>query len=80
MTLVARGEVEYYVNRYLAFHDWDICAGHVIVTEAGGQVSGLRGETIQYGTEGAWQKSGLLASNGRLHAAALERLKSVAGK
>lgn len=80
MTLVARGEVEYYVNRYLAFHDWDICAGHVIVTEAGGQVSGLRGETIQYGTEGAWQKSGLLASNGRLHAPALERLKSVAGK
>jgi fructose-1,6-bisphosphatase/inositol monophosphatase family enzyme len=77
MVLVARGEVDLYVNRYLAFHDWDICAGHVIVAEAGGKVSGLRGEAIHYGSEGAWQKSGLLASNGVLHDAALEKLVKV---
>lgn len=72
LALVARGEVEMYVNTYLAFHDWDICAGHILVEEAGGTVTGLGGETLQYGLEGAWQKSGLLASNGKLHAAALE--------
>jgi 3'(2'), 5'-bisphosphate nucleotidase len=77
MTLVARGEVELYVNRYLAFHDWDICAGQVIVEEAGGTVSGLRGEAIHYGSEGAWQRSGLLASNGKLHTAAVEKLRGV---
>jgi 3'(2'), 5'-bisphosphate nucleotidase len=77
MVLVARGEVDMYVNRYLAFHDWDICAGHVLVEEAGGTVTGLGGEEIHYGTEGAWQRSGLLASNGKLHALAIEKLKAV---
>lgn len=77
LALVARGEADVYVNRYLAFHDWDIAAGQVLVEEAGGTVTGLHGETLQYGTEGAWQRSGLLASNGRLHAAALEKLRDV---
>jgi 3'(2'), 5'-bisphosphate nucleotidase len=77
MTLVARGEVDLYVNRYLAFHDWDICAGHVLVEEAGGMVTGLRGQAIQYGSDGAWQRSGLLASNGLLHGAALDKLRNL---
>ena len=76
LALVARGEVDLYVNRYLAFHDWDICAGQILVEEAGGVVTGLARETIQYGTEGAWQKSGLLASNGVLHNVASDKLKA----
>jgi 3'(2'), 5'-bisphosphate nucleotidase len=73
LALVARGEADLYVNTYDAFHDWDICAGQILVEEAGGQVSGLRGETLQYGLPGAWQRAGLLASNGRLHSAALQK-------
>lgn len=80
LVLVARGEGDVYVNRYLAFHDWDICAGHILVTESGGTVTGLNGEEIKYNTEGAWQRSGLLASNGRIHAAAVEKMKTVSGK
>jgi 3'(2'), 5'-bisphosphate nucleotidase len=76
LALVARGEVELYVNTYLAFHDWDICAGHILVEEAGGRVTGLAGEVLRYGLEGAWQKSGLLASNAHLHPAALEVIAS----
>lgn len=68
---VARGEADLYVNTYPAFHDWDICAGHVLVMEAGGQVTGLRGQAIHYGSPGALQQDCLLASNGTLHAAAL---------
>ena len=71
LALVARGEADLYVNHYEAFHDWDICAGHILIAEAGGTVTGLRGEEIVYGTPGAWQRSRLLASNGALHAAAL---------
>jgi 3'(2'), 5'-bisphosphate nucleotidase len=74
LALVARGEADLYVNTYTAFHDWDICAGHVLVEEAGGRVTGLHGEALRYGAPGAWQRQGLLASNGALHAAALERL------
>lgn len=69
LALVARGEADIYLNTYDAFHDWDICAGHVLVTEAGGQVTGIRGEELRYGLPDAWQKAGLLATNGRLHAA-----------
>jgi 3'(2'), 5'-bisphosphate nucleotidase len=71
LALVARGEADVYVNDYREFHDWDIAAGHILVIEAGGQVTGLAGETLRYGLEGAWQRQGLLASNGLLHAAAV---------
>src|SRR5206468_8792799 len=71
LVLVARGEGDVYVNRYQAFHDWDICAGHILVTEAGGTVSGTGGQELRYGLEGAWQRDGLLATNGALHEAAL---------
>jgi 3'(2'), 5'-bisphosphate nucleotidase len=76
LALVARGEVDLYVNDYKAFHDWDICAGHILVEEAGGIVTGLKGEKLHYGTAGAWQRFGLLATNGVLHAPALEGLGS----
>ena len=45
-----------------------------VVTEAGGTATGLRGEQLRYGLPGAWQKNGLLASNGLLHSAALAAL------
>ncbi len=77
MALVARGEADLYVNTYTAFHDWDIAAGDVLVSEAGGKVSGLRGEALRYGTEGAWQRSGLLATNRQLHAAAISGLAAL---
>ena len=74
---MARGEADIYVNTYAAFHDWDICAGHVLVEEAGGKVTGIGGEALQYGSEGAWQRQGLLATNGCLHEVAVGRLKGV---
>jgi 3'(2'), 5'-bisphosphate nucleotidase len=74
LALIARGEADIYLNTYEAFHDWDICAGHLLVLEAGGQVTGIHGETLRYGESGAWQKHGLLATNGLLHSAALKVL------
>ncbi|HZT82078.1 MAG TPA: inositol monophosphatase family protein [Gemmataceae bacterium] len=71
---VARGEADLYLNTYPNFHDWDSCAGQVLVEEAGGRVTGLRGEGLRYGLPGADQKHGLLASNGLLHDAALRAL------
>jgi 3'(2'), 5'-bisphosphate nucleotidase len=77
LALVARGEADLYLNTYDAFHDWDICAGHILVTEAGGKVTGSANQTLVYGVPGAWQRHGLLASNGRVHAEALARLAPV---
>jgi 3'(2'), 5'-bisphosphate nucleotidase len=74
---VARGEADLYLNTYEGFHDWDIAAGHILVEEAGGRVTGLRGEGLHYGLPGAWQRHGLLGSNGHVHDEAVARMKEV---
>src|SRR4029077_18869915 len=71
LALVARAEADVYLNTYEAFHDWAICAGHILVDEAGGKVTGIAGQELRYGLPGAWQRHGLLASNGVLHDAAV---------
>src|SRR5262249_22875265 len=38
---VSRGQADIYLNTYDACHDWDICAGQVLVEEAGGKVTNL---------------------------------------
>jgi len=77
LAMVARGEADLYLNTYSAFHDWDICAGHILVLEAGGKVTGLGGQELRYGLPGALQRHGLLASNGQLHDATLQALASI---
>jgi 3'(2'), 5'-bisphosphate nucleotidase len=64
LAAVARGDADIYVNTYPNFRDWDICAGHILVTEAGGQVCGLRGEPLHYGGAEFAQRLGLVGSNG----------------
>jgi 3'(2'), 5'-bisphosphate nucleotidase len=74
LALVARGEADVYPNTYERFFDWDICAGHVLVTEAGGRVTDLAGNAITYQAADFAQTRGLLATNGLLHDAVRERL------
>jgi 3'(2'), 5'-bisphosphate nucleotidase len=74
LALVARGEADLYLNTYDAVHDWDLCAGHLLVTEAGGRVTKLGGQALRYGLPGALQQGGVLASNGFLHDSAIARM------
>jgi 3'(2'), 5'-bisphosphate nucleotidase len=74
---VAGGEADIYVNIYPEFHDWDICAGHILVEEAGGKVTTRAGNHIVYGSEGFKQRAGMLATNGALYDAALKALKDM---
>jgi len=74
---VARGEADIYLNTYDACHDWDIAAGQILVDEAGGLVTNLRGESPRYGLPGSLQHHGLLGSNGAIHKAALAALLGV---
>jgi 3'(2'), 5'-bisphosphate nucleotidase len=74
LAMVARGDVDLYVNTYTNFSDWDICAGHLLVTEAGGAVSEISGSHVRYGTPGYSQRGGLLATNGELHSKAVAAL------
>jgi 3'(2'), 5'-bisphosphate nucleotidase len=77
LAMVARGEVELYVNDYANFHDWDVCAGHVLVVEAGGRVTLFDGDPVTYGGSGSRQRRGMIASNGRVHDEAVRRLATL---
>lgn len=74
---VARGDADVYANVYETFFDWDICAGHVLVTEAGGRVTDLGGEPIRYAADRFAQTRGLLATNGVFHDDAVRALAAV---
>ncbi len=77
MAIVARGEGDIYANNYPAFHDWDICAGHILVEEAGGKLTDFSGNPVVYGAPGFKQTKGMLSTNGYLHSAALGRTKGL---
>ena len=69
---VARGEADLYLGDYLGLHDWDVAPGHLLVTEAGGKVTDVDGGRIRYeGTGKSLRGRGLLASNRRVHRAAV---------
>jgi 3'(2'), 5'-bisphosphate nucleotidase len=74
LAMVARGEVDVYPNTYETFFDWDICAGHILVVEAGGLVTDLAGGEIVYQAADFSQRKGLLATNGVSHAAIVTAL------
>jgi 3'(2'), 5'-bisphosphate nucleotidase len=58
---------------------WDQAAGSLVVEEAGGKVTDLDGRPLDF-TAGRTlaNNRGILASNGRLHAAALQALQAIA--
>lgn len=66
LALVSDGTYEFYWER--ALNAWDMCAGALLVTEAGGRLSDLSGGPAD-------PRSGdLVASNGAVHAEGLELL------
>jgi 3'(2'), 5'-bisphosphate nucleotidase len=57
---------------------WDQAAGSLIVEEAGGQVTDLQGNTLDFSRGRTLADNrGVLATNGRLHEAALQGLKTI---
>lgn len=79
LALVARAEADVYLNDYNAMHDWDLCAGHILVTEAGGVITSLYGQQLAYGLPEGLHTNGLLAANSQLHREALQRLSEPRG-
>lgn len=77
MAMVARAEADLYVSTYSHFNAWDVCAGQILVEEAGGRVTDALGRVIAYQPDGSGRIQGVVASNGPVHQAALAVLKNV---
>lgn len=56
--------------------EWDICAGELLVLEAGGRMTNQAGQPFRYNQPSPRVRS-VLASNGHLHAALQARLQSM---
>lgn len=74
LSLVADGTFDCFLDTHTS--PWDVAAGSLLVTEAGGQVTNLRGGPVGFTAEQGGVN--VLASNGAIHAA-VERLYRNAG-
>ncbi len=54
---------------------WDTCAPQIILEEAGGRFTDLFGMDLRYDQADLQNRNGLLATNGAVHNAAVERLR-----
>lgn len=52
-------------------NEWDICAGTLLVTEAGGQVTDLQGQPFRFNQPDPL-RAGIIATNGHLHGPILQ--------
>lgn len=57
-------------------NDWDIAAGHLLVTEAGGVISNLSGGEMIYNRREPWQPGLIAAANPEIHAAILNLVRT----
>ncbi len=59
-------------------NEWDICAGTLLVEEAGGRVTGLDGKPLVF-NQPSPLRPGMIASNGALHEGLLAAIAEVGG-
>jgi 3'(2'), 5'-bisphosphate nucleotidase len=73
LCVIAAGARDLYVNPATRTKAWDTCAPEAILVPAGGRLSDLFGNPIDYTRELA-HKRGLVASNGRVHDEVIAKL------
>jgi len=71
--LLAQGACDLYLGTNVC-KEWDLCAPHALLLEAGGELTDLHGEPILYNKPEVGECAGLVASNGLVHAQILEKL------
>lgn len=64
--LVARAACDLYLATTVS-KEWDLCAPHALLLEAGGVLTNLCGERLVYNKRNVTECTGLIASNGRAH-------------
>lgn len=77
LCLIAEGERDLYVNPSPKAKLWDTCAPHAILAAAGGRLTDLRGDAIDYQQAALAHHAGLVASNGHLHREVTAKLRGL---
>jgi len=77
LAMIARQTCDIYLNLSGMTSCWDTCAPEIILTEAGGQVTNLSGEPLDYSFRQLKNSDGVVASNGVVHAQLLEKIQTI---
>lgn len=72
--LLVEKECDLYIHLSPRTKQWDTCAPQVILMEAGGQISDLFGDPLNYNVPDVQNRNGLVASNGVAHDQIIETL------
>lgn len=65
--LIAEGKAELHFNPSDKTFEWDVCAADIILSEAGGRLTDVKGEEFSYNKEDPRNRNGYLSSNGKRH-------------
>ncbi len=71
--LIAQGVCDLYLATTVS-KEWDLCAPHALLVEAGGTLTNLCGEALQYNKAEVMECKGLIGSNGQAHTRIVETL------
>src|SRR3972149_4667694 len=64
---VSSGSADLYFTTTNKIKQWDTCASYCLITEAGGKMTDMLGNDLEYNTENLNHENGLLVSNGLIH-------------
>jgi 3'(2'), 5'-bisphosphate nucleotidase len=74
LALISLAERDLYVNPSPKSKAWDTCAPEAILRAAGGVITDTHGDALRYDLADLRRSTGLVASNGHVHAEVLARL------
>jgi 3'(2'), 5'-bisphosphate nucleotidase len=72
--LLIEQQCDVYIHLSPRTKQWDTCAPQLVLTEAGGRVSDLFGQPLNYNVPDVNNRNGLVASNGVSHDKIIETL------
>ena len=67
VTDISSGYAELYFTTTNKIKQWDTCASYCLINEAGGKMTDMFGNDLEYNTEKLNHENGLLVSNGLIH-------------
>jgi 3'(2'), 5'-bisphosphate nucleotidase len=77
---ICSGAAEIYFAANRSIKQWDTCASHCLITEAGGRMTDLYGNDLQYNKGSLNHENGILATNGPLHNQVIEKCRVLTNK
>ena len=70
---VCSGTAELYFTMTNKIKQWDTCASNCLIVEAGGKMTDMLGNKLEYNTENIYHKNGILVTNSIIHDIIIDR-------